>query len=119
MDPAFQWVVVLDGRGQTLVTVYSERYTKRRKLEEQTKERLGALDTVFLEATAQAEKWYGKTNFILIAYKKAKILLTYSGVHDVYLAVRVSPSALAEHLFPKVELALKRSKRKLGAGSRP
>ncbi len=111
VDPAFLWVVILNEKGETLAHVYSEKYTARIRLGKQTRERLGALDTVFLEATSQAEKWYGKMDFILLAYGKAKVMLTYSKRHGVYLAAKIPRSAMAEHLYPKVKPVLSRSKK--------
>ncbi|MBI3840689.1 MAG: hypothetical protein HY297_01835 [Thaumarchaeota archaeon] len=101
-DPAFQWVVVLDAHGDTIAHVYSESYKDRIKVAKQTQERLGAVDTVFLAAAAGAEKWYGKMEFILLAYNKAKVMLMYSEKHDAYFAAKIPRSSMAEHLYPKV-----------------
>ncbi len=109
-DPSFLWVVVLNQKGETLSHAFSEKYEARVRIENQTRERLGVLDTVFLEATAQAERWYGKIDFILLAYKRAKIMLMYSKKHEVYLAARIPRSAMAEHLYPKVEHMLNKRK---------
>lgn len=106
VDPAFLWVVILNEKGETLSHVYSEKYTVRMRLGKQTKERLGAVDTVFLEAASQAERWYGKMDFILLAYGKAKVMLMYSKRQGVYLAARISRSAMAEHLYAKVRPVL-------------
>jgi hypothetical protein len=111
VDPAFQWVVVLNEEGETLAHVYSEKFTARMRLGRQTKERLGAVDTVFLEAASQAEKWYGRMDFILLAYRKAKVMLMYSKRHGVYLAARIPRSAVAEHLDLKLKRAFNRSKK--------
>ena len=110
-DPAILWVVVLNEKGDTLAHVYSDRYTLRMKLGKQTRERLGALDTVFLQAGSQAEKWYGRMDFILLAYRNAKVMLMHSRKHGVYLAAKIPRSAMAEHLYPKVKAALSKSRK--------
>ncbi len=101
-DAALQWVTVLNGKGDTLAHVYSESYTKRVRMAQQTRERLGVVDTVFLGAATKAERWYGKMEFILLAYRKAKVMLIFSERYGLYFAVKIPRSAMAEHLYPKV-----------------
>jgi len=110
-DPAFQWVTVLDGKGDTLAHAYAESYTKRVKISQQTKERLGVVDTVFLGAATKAEKWYGKMDFILLAYKRAKVMLIFSEGYGLYFAVKIPRFAMAEHLYPKIKPILAGAKK--------
>ncbi|QQG48091.1 MAG: hypothetical protein HY247_04845 [archaeon] len=113
-DGAFQWVVVLSSRGETLAHEYSEGYAERIPVAKDTRERLGVVDAVFLEAAMNAEKWYGKMEFILLAYRKAKVMLTYVQESEAYIAVKIPRSAMAEHLFPKLKSALgKKAPRRL------
>jgi len=101
-DPAFLWLVILNDKGETLARVSSEKYTARMRIRKQTQERLGTIDTVFLGATAQAERWYGRRDFILLAYRRAKVMLMFSEKHGVYLAAKIPRSAMTEHPYPKV-----------------
>jgi hypothetical protein len=110
IDPAFQWVVVLNEKGETLAHVYSDEFTARKKVGKGTEERLGAVDTVLLKAASQAEKWYGSMNFILLAYRKTKVMLMHSKRRGVYLAARIPASAAAERLYLKVKPVLDKSK---------
>ncbi len=105
-DPTLLWVVILNEKGETLAHVYSDSNATKVKLGKKTKERLGALDTIFLEASTRAEKWYGSMDFILLAYRKAKIMLMFSKKRGVYLATKIPRSAMAEHLYPKVRHVL-------------
>ncbi|MBI3859702.1 MAG: hypothetical protein HY296_05620 [Thaumarchaeota archaeon] len=106
-DDAFAWVMVLDERGEALAHVYSQYKGGGVKIREKTKERLGALDAIFLQSFSQAEKWYGAMEFILLAYGRTKILLMYSKRRKIYLAAKISRSAMAELLFRKVRALLK------------
>jgi hypothetical protein len=106
-DSAFMWVVVLNEKGETLAHVHSEKRTNPKvKLGKQAKDRLGALDAVLLAGATQAEKWYGKEDFILLAYRRAKVMLMPSKKHGVYLAARIPSSAMAEHLYAEVKSVL-------------
>ena len=106
LDPAFHWVVLLDEAGGVLAQVYSESYTERTPVSKATQERLGAVDAVFLSAAAKAEKWYGQMEFILLAYRDAKVMLVYGKRDKLYLVAKVPRSTLAEHLFAKVSSVL-------------
>lgn len=105
-DPTFLWVVVVNDKGETLAQVYSKHIAKT-TLRKQTKERLGTLDTVLLEAFSRAEKWYGRIGFLLLAYKNANVMLMYSRRHGVYLVAKVARSGNAEYLYAKVKPLLR------------
>ena len=102
LDPALLWVMVFTTSGEIEAAVYSKQGA-RPGVEEDTRKRLAILDTLFLEAYSQAEKWYGKTDYLLLAYAEAKIMLLRRRDGSSMLAAKLNRSALAEYLVPKIE----------------
>ena len=102
-DQAILRVLVLGKTGEELAHVYSKAYPKRDRLGTETEKKFGELDTVTLAMFKQAESRYGTADFILLAFKNAKVMLMRSEKQGFYLAVRILRSANAEYLHTKLE----------------
>ena len=105
-DTAFLWVTIFNTKGVILAQEFAKGYVERFKVEKETRDRLVALDAIFLEAFSQAEKWYGRTDFLLLAYERSKIMLMYNRKRKLHIAAKIPRSAMAECLFPMSESIL-------------
>ena len=64
------------------------------------------MDAVLLGAYSQGEKWYGKMDFIALAFDKAKLILIRDRGRKAYIVTRVHRSAAAEYVFSIVGATL-------------
>jgi hypothetical protein len=101
-DPSVLSVYVLRREGGISSVVRSSRLPKEAQADEQTLQHLGTIGTVILGAATKAEGIFGGTEFILGAFKNGKILLVKLPTHDTALAVRLTQSASAEHVYEKI-----------------
>jgi hypothetical protein len=106
VDPAILRVFVLDQQGGELAHVYSETYPEKERVDAEAETKFARLDSISLGMFQQQEKFYGAMDFILLAYKEAKLMLMYSEKHGVHLAARIICSANAEYLHTKVRAIL-------------
>jgi hypothetical protein len=97
-DPTILRVLVLSATGEELAHVYSETYSEKARLGGEVETRFGEIDSLTIAMFAQAEKNYGTMEFILLAFKEAKVMLLRNGKLGVYLALRIRRSADAEYL---------------------
>jgi|GEM_PF-819983 len=102
-DPTILRVLVLDKQGQEIAHVYSEAYPEKARLGTEAEKKFGNIDTLTLQMFEQAEKKYGTMNFILLAFRDAKVILIQNKKHGFYLALRILRSANAEYLCSKLE----------------
>lgn len=106
-DPAILRVLVLDKQGDVLARVYSEEYPQKARLGKDAEEKVARLDILTIQMFQQVESIHGSIDFILLAYKGAKVMLMHSKKHGVFLAARILRSANAEYLHAKVEPILR------------
>jgi hypothetical protein len=96
-------VLIIDKQGGELAHLYSNKYLEKARLGIETEAKVARLDSVALGMFQQQEKYYGSMDFILLAYKEAKVMLMYSKKHGVFLAARILRSANAEYLHTRIE----------------
>ncbi len=101
-DPAILRVLVIDEQGGEVAHVDSEAYGKKDRLGMEEEKKVARLDSLAIGMFQQEEKVYGAMDFILLAFKESKVMLTYSQKHGVYLALRILRSANAEYLHTKI-----------------
>lgn len=107
-DASLEWVTVMNEKGKTLSHIQSPNFLPGPKVDAETIERLGTLDSVMLGAFSQAEAWYGNMDYALLAHEFALIILVRDGTRKLLYAVKAQRSQNAEYLFGKVRAALKR-----------
>jgi len=109
-DAAILRVLIIDEEGKELAHVYSKELPKRARLGKKAEEMVAGRDVLALGMFQQEEEsLYGSMDFILLAYKKTKVMLMYSKKHRVYLAARILRSGNVEYLHTKIEQVLKQS----------
>jgi len=108
-DPAILRVLILDKKGEALAHVYSETYPKKARLGSETEQKLGAKDMLTFAMFEQAEGNYGTIDFILLAFKDAKVMLMRNEKQGFNVAARILRSANAEYLHTKLDPILNKS----------
>jgi hypothetical protein len=101
-DPSVLSVFVLGREGGVSSVARSSKLPKEAEADQLTLQHLGTLGTVILGASTKAEEIFGKTEFILGAFKNGKILLVKLPRYDVSLAVRLARSASTEEVYGKI-----------------
>ncbi len=107
-DPSIEWVTVMSDKGEWLAQVRSGNYLPGPDVPKDAIARLGALDSVVLAAFSQAEGWYGKMDYVLLAHDWAQIVLMRDGTRRLIIAAKTQRSQNAEYLFAKVKSALRK-----------
>lgn len=105
-DPSLEWVTVMNDKGEWQAQVRSGNYLPGPNISNDVIERLGALDSVTLGAFSQAEKWYGKMDYVLVAHDLAQIILIHDETRKLIFAAKTQRSQNAEYLFGKLRSAL-------------
>jgi hypothetical protein len=108
-DGSIEWVTVISKKGEKLAHVRSRLYPPGPVVSDNTIARLAALDSVALPAFGQAEKWYGRMDYVLLAHEKGQIILTRGRSGGLIIAAKTQRSQNAEYIFAKVKSALAES----------
>lgn len=109
-DDALMWVVVLNEKGETTSSAASQDYAPAFKIKDETRKRLGFLDAVVLGGYSKGERWYGRLDFITLAFGRAKLVLMHDKGRKAYIVTRVHRSAAAEYVFSRIDSALRKAK---------
>ena len=109
-DASLEWVTVMNDKGKTLSHIQSPNFLPGPRVDSETIERLGTIDSVMLGAFSQAEAWYGRMDYALLAHEFALIILIRDGTRRLLYALKAQRSQDAEYLFGKVKAALRTSK---------
>lgn len=104
--PDIAWVTVLDENGETLFHGQGRGHPPMAKIGKETRARLGFIDAVFLKAFTQGEKWYGKMDFVVLAFRTTKVMLMRDRRRNLYLAMRMPRSGNATYLHHRIEAVL-------------
>ena len=105
-DPCIEWVTVISKKGQELAHVKSRLFPAGPVISHTTIGRLDALDSVALAAFSQAEKWYGRMGYILLAHERAQIILVRGLSGSLIIAAKTARSQNAEYVFGRITVAL-------------
>ena len=108
-DDALMWVVVLNEKGDDVERSFP-RLCPAFKIKDETRKRLGFLDAVVLGGYSKGERWYGRLDFITLAFGRAKLVLMHDKGRKAYIVTRVHRSAAAEYVFSKIDSALRKAK---------
>ena len=108
-DSSVEWVTVVSKKGEKLAYARSRKCPPDPVIPKGTLGRLAALDSVALAAFGQAEKWYGRMDYILLAHERGQIILV-RGSGGLIIAAKTRRSQNAEYLFARLRTALAVSK---------